>query len=69
MWMWEEIGGCMNKLKTYELREIDGGFSLTGTLVEAFTSGLETIVAIGRSLGSSLRRLSEGKLCEISSNN
>ena len=58
----------MHKLKTYELREIDGGFSLTGTLIEAFTDGLETILAIGRSFGSSLRRLNEGKLCEISSN-
>ena len=59
----------MNKLKTYELREIDGGFSLTGAIIEAFTSGLETIVDIGRSLGSSIRRINEGKLCELSSNN
>jgi hypothetical protein len=59
----------MNKLKTYELKEIDGGFSLTGTIVEAFTKGLETILDIGRSFGSSLRRLNEGKLCEISSKN
>lgn len=58
----------MHKLKTYELREIDGGFSLTGTLVDAFTKGLETILDIGRSLGSSLRRINEGNLCEISSN-
>ncbi len=48
-----------------ELKNIDGG-SLTGTLISAFTSGVKTLFDIGKSLGNSIRRIAEGKLCEIS---
>ena len=49
-----------------ELRNIDGGLSISGTLINAFANGIKTVFDIGRSLGNSIRRLKEDKLCEIS---
>lgn len=56
----------IRKLNKNELKEIDGGLSITGTIINAFTESIKTIYDIGRSLGNSIRRLKEGKLCEIS---
>lgn len=56
----------IKKLKRNELREIEGGFSITGSIVNAFVEGIKTILDVGRSLGSSLRRLKEDKLCKVS---
>lgn len=56
---------AISKLSYNELKSIDGGVSFSGTLVNAFTSGMKTIFEIGRSLGNALRRMREGKLCEI----
>lgn len=56
----------IKKLKRNELRKIEGGFSITGSIVNAFVEGIKTILDVGRSLGSSLRRLKEDKLCKIS---
>ena len=56
----------MNKLNRDELKSIDGGISISGTLINAFTSGMKTILDLGRSFGSAIRRLKENKLCEVS---
>ena len=55
----------MTKLNNKDLEKIEGGESITGTLISAFTNGLKVIFDIGRNLGSSLRRIKEGKMCEI----
>lgn len=55
----------MNKLDSNELKEIDGGTSITGTLLNAFTSALKTVFDFGRSLGNALRRIKDDKLCEV----
>lgn len=57
---------AMNKMEKEELKEIDGGISISGTIVTAFTNGIKTVFDIGRSLGNSIRRFREGKICEIS---
>jgi hypothetical protein len=57
---------AIKKLNKNELRELYGGLSISGTIITAFTNGIKTIFEMGRSLGSSIRRLSERKLCEIS---
>ena len=57
---------AMNRLNREELREIDGGFSITGSLISAFTSALKTVYDFGRSLGSAFRRIKEDKLCAVS---
>lgn len=56
----------MNKIEKQELKEIDGGLSISGTIINAFTNGMKTIFEVGRSLGNSMRRIKEGKMCEIS---
>ena len=55
----------MNKLNKNELREIDGGTSITGTIIKAFVDATKTIFDFGRSLGNSFRRIKENKLCEV----
>ncbi len=55
----------MNKINRNELREIDGGISITGTIINAFTDAIKTVYDFGRSLGNSFRRIKEDKLCEI----
>ena len=55
----------MNKLSKEELSNIDGGTSITGTLISAFTNSLKTVYEFGRSLGNAFRRIKEGKLCEV----
>ena len=55
----------MNKLSKKELQEIDGGTSITGTIISAFTNTLKTVYDFGRSLGNAFRRIKEDKLCEV----
>lgn len=57
---------AIKKLNNNELKEIDGGVSFSGTLLNAFTNGMKTVFDIGRSLGNALRRFKEDKLCVIS---
>ena len=54
----------MNKLKKEELETINGG-SISGTLLNAFTSTIKTLYDFGRSLGNAVRRIKEDKLCEV----
>lgn len=54
----------MTNLNREDLRKVDGG-SLTGSLVDAFTNAFKTVLDFGRSLGSAIRRLSEGNVCAL----
>ncbi len=51
-------------LNNDDLQKIEGG-SVSGTLINAFTSGMKVILDIGRNLGAALRRIKEGKMCEV----
>lgn len=57
---------AITKLNKEELKSIDGGVSFSGTLFNAFTTGMKTVFEMGRSFGNALRRIKEKKLCEIS---
>lgn len=48
-----------------KLYDIEGGLSVSGTLINAFTSGIKIVLEVGRSLGTSLRRIISGSLCSI----
>ncbi len=50
----------MNK---QELICIVGGVSISATLVNAFARGINTLLELGRSLGSAIRRIFDKKLC------
>jgi len=61
------LGGCNMKQIVDEdaLYKIDGGLSLSGSLINAFTDGIETIMNVGRSLGTAIRRIISGNLCDV----
>ncbi len=47
-----------------ELMKIKGG-GLSSTMVNAVVKVFDIIIDLGRSLGSAIRRTSEGKICKI----
>lgn len=53
------------KLTNKELKNIKGGAGITGTLINAFISGLNSFMDIGRYFGSGIRRLFSGNSCSI----
>lgn len=53
----------MKKLKNEELKQIQGGANITGTLITSLARGLEVILELGRSLGSAFRRSKDNTLC------
>ena len=54
----------IKELNNNEIKQIDGG-SLSGTFINAITSGMKAVLEIGRSLGSALRRVKEDSLCAV----
>lgn len=52
----------MNELSEEKLQTINGG-GINGTIINALARGINTILELGRSLGSAFRRAKEGKLC------
>ncbi len=52
-------------LEKDELLQIVGGVSITGTLINALSRGITTLMDLGRSLGSALRRAIGGTMCPI----
>lgn len=48
-----------------ELIQVIGGVNLSGTLLNYLVKGIGTIVDIGRSFGTSIRRLWEGNICSL----
>ena len=56
----------MKELKDKELMNIDGGANwLTATFFNSVARVLSTIMDVGKSLGSSIRRISNGSYCSI----
>lgn len=54
----------MAKLEEKELKDIMGG-AISGALINSFTGLVKIILEIGRSIGSSLRRLQDHSICEL----
>ena len=55
----------MRELKKEEMLKIDGGTSITGSMLNAIYKTIELIYSIGESLGSYIRRTVEKKMCDI----
>lgn len=56
----------MNKIwSEKELMLIVGGFNITGTIINAFTSAGKFIYNLGQSLGSAIRRIGNNNVCQI----
>ena len=52
-------------LNKERLLSIDGGVSISGALVTSFTKAINSLLELGRSLGSAIRRINSGQLCSI----
>lgn len=56
----------MKRVDNYELDCIFGGSSsISGTVINAFTNIIKVLMDAGRSVGSSIRRVSENNLCPL----
>ena len=56
----------MKELNKEELLMIEGGIKLSGTLINSLVKGFDTILDVGRSLGSAIRRSMNNNICPIS---
>ncbi len=55
----------MKLLNKEELETLQGGITLSGTLLNSFTSLIKVLLDAGRAVGSSLRRIEEGQICPL----
>ena len=55
----------MRELSKNELLEINGGTGITAAFLNAFARTISTVVDVGRSFGSSIRRLVNGNVCPL----
>ncbi len=55
----------MIKLTEKELKTICGGAAISGAIINAYTKIIDLILEIGRSFGSSLRRLFSKNICPL----
>ena len=57
-------GDNMRKLKNCDMKKITGG-NITASFLTSFAISVSTILDVGRTLGSSVRRLFGGKYCSM----
>lgn len=55
----------MKELTNNELKHIVGGFELTQGILNSFSRMFEIFLEVGRSLGTSIRRIGNGSICDI----
>ena len=55
----------MNKLDNKAMFNVIGGASIGYSLINAITKAVQTVYSIGQSIGSSLRRVVNGKYCSL----
>jgi len=55
----------MQKIDNRDLTQIVGGVSISGTLINSFSTILKTIASLGRSFGSSIRRIASDNVCPL----
>lgn len=52
-------------LEKDELLQVVGGISITGTLLNSICRGINSIMDVGRSLGTAIRRIGCRKMCPL----
>lgn len=55
----------MRELKEEEMKSVEGGTSFSAAMLGAIYKVVETIYNLGDALGSSIRRIIEGKNCSL----
>jgi len=54
----------MKKLNKVEMLNVSGG-AISASFINAIARGINTLLDLGRSLGTSIRRSISGKICSI----
>ena len=52
-------------LNKYQLEQVVGGVNLTGSLITSFTKAITSLMDIGRSLGTAIRRVAGKSVCPV----
>ena len=56
----------MTKLTKNKLQNIEGGSNnISGTVINAFTNVIRLLLESGQDFGSSLRRITDNKICPL----
>ena len=55
----------MKELDLIYYKDIDGGLSVSNSLINSLTNGIKIILELGRSLGTAIRRGSSRKICSL----
>jgi len=55
----------MRQLRNEELLTVIGGINITGAFLTSIYKGINTVLDLGRSFGSALRRISTGSMCSL----
>ncbi|MDD4547899.1 MAG: hypothetical protein PHI05_04080 [Bacilli bacterium] len=55
----------MQILNKEELLKIEGGISISGTFINSIARGINVLLELGRSLGTSIRRSISKTLCPL----
>lgn len=55
----------MSNLNKEEMLKISGGFNWSASFLNAASRAVSTLVDLGRSLGTAIRRSINGKVCPI----
>ena len=53
------------ELKQEQLKNIDGGASITSAMLNAISKAVNTLYELGRQTGSAIRRLVKNKYCSV----
>jgi hypothetical protein len=52
-------------LKNNELLKIEGGLTISGSLISSLVRGINIVLELGRSLGTAIRRVVDGSICPL----
>lgn len=55
----------MIKVDNVEMKSILGGWVFNASFLSALIRGVNTFMDVGRSIGSAIRRIYEGKVCPL----
>lgn len=55
----------VDRLSRQELLQIVGGRSISGTIINAFTSAFKTVYGFGQDFGGAIRRFKKRQLCSL----
>lgn len=56
----------MNQIQEYDkLISISGGLNLSGSILNAFSTGIKTLYDFGKSVGTAIRRIRSKAICKL----